>query len=578
MKFKKYILVLLLLAVTVIPRSLELNSFVAVDEPAWLTRGGNFYYALGQREFQNTVYEYHPSVITMWYVATAVFVYFPEYRGLGQGYFDVDKETFDPFLLAHGKMPITLLYISRLFQVMVISLFVLLIFYFLSRLIGEKKAFLVTALMSSAPFFLGHSRLLSHEAMVAIFVLTSVFGMMAYLEHEKKWYYLVISAASAALAQLTKSSAMAMFPVIALMLAISVFEKMRERGFKPALVDHLKTFVLWFAALALVYFILWPGMWVAPGKMLYEVYGNAFSYALQGSRLQVTQELQPSTFSLASAGGTIWSFAKSITWRATPLSWAGILLACIFLFVRGDDKFFTVFKKMVFYLFVTALMFILLFSFAQGRNSSHYIMTSHVSMDAIAALGWCSLLGWWGMKRETGINSKVRPELGQKVTAGVAILLISLQLASALAFYPYYHIYYNPIWAGITGQTFASDYGEGFEQAAAYLAQKPNAESLKVLSFRGRGPFSYFFPVQTITLNPLFIEEPRMASMFERLAQADYLVINDAFESRTERTALFVKGLNSIPPERSIYIKGVSPIHIYRVADLPPAFYETLRK
>ncbi|MDO9301416.1 MAG: glycosyltransferase family 39 protein, partial [Anaerolineales bacterium] len=500
MKFKKYILVLLLLAVTVIPRLLELNSFVAVDEPAWLTRGGNFYYALGQREFQNTVYEYHPSVITMWYVATAVFVYFPEYRGLGQGYFDVDKETFDPFLLAHGKMPITLLYISRLFQVMVISLFVLLIFYFLSRLIGEKKAFLVTALMSSAPFFLGHSRLLSHEAMVAIFVLTSVFGMMAYLEHEKKWYYLVISAASAALAQLTKSSAMAMFPVIALMLAISVFEKMRERGFKSALVDHLKTFVLWFAALALVYFILWPGMWVAPGKMLYEVYGNAFSYALQGSRLQVTQELQPSTFSLASAGGTIWSFAKSITWRATPLSWAGILLACIFLFVRGDDKFFTIFKKMVFYLFVTALMFILLFSFAQGRNSSHYIMTSHVSMDAIAALGWCSLLGWWGMKRETGINSKVRPELGRRVTAGVAILLISLQLASAMAFYPYYHIYYNPIWAGITGQTFASDYGEGFEQAAAYLAQKPNAESLKVLSFRGRGPFSYFFPGQTIIL------------------------------------------------------------------------------
>ena len=67
--------------------------------------------------------------------------------------------------------------------------------------------------------------MLSHEAMVAFSVLASIFGLMAYLEYERKWYYLVFSAASAAVAQLTKSSAMAMFPVIGLMLAVSVFEK-----------------------------------------------------------------------------------------------------------------------------------------------------------------------------------------------------------------------------------------------------------------------------------------------------------------------------------------------------------------
>ena len=578
MKIQKYILILLLLAVTVIPRLPGLNSFVAVDEPAWLTRGGNFYYALGQREFQNTIYEYHPSVITMWYVASAVFVYFPEYRGLGQGYFNVDKETFDPFLLKYGKLPITLLYISRLFQVIVISLFVLLVFYFLSRLIGEKKAFLVTALMSSAPFFLGHSRLLSHEAMVAIFVLASIFGMMTYLEYEKRWYYLFISAASAALAQLTKSSAMAMFPVIALMLAVSVFERMKGRGFKSALVDHLKIFGVWFALLVLVYFIIWPGMWVAPGKMLYEVYGNAFSYAFQGARLEVTHELQPSTFRLASAGGTAISYIKGVIWHATPISWAGFLAACIFFFVREEDHFFTVSKKMILYLLVTAAMFILLFSLAQGKNSTQYIMTSYVSVDAIAALGWCSLLVWLEKKLKAGSSFQTRPQLSQLVIAGVAILLISLQLASAMAFYPYYYIYYNPIWARFTGQTFASDYGEGFEKAAAYLAQKPNAESLKVLAFRGRGPFSYFFPGQTILLNPLFIEDPGMPSMFERLAKTDYLVINDTFKTRTKRTALFVQGLSSVQPDLSIYIKGVSPIRIYRVADLPPSFYELQNK
>ena len=578
MKFKKYVLVLILLAVTVIPRLPGLNSFVAVDEPAWLTRGANFYYALGQREFQNTIYEYHPSVITMWYVASAVFVYFPEYRGLGQGYFDVDKETFDPFLLAHGKQPITLLYISRLFQVIVISLFVLLVFYFLSRLIGEKKAFLVTALTSSAPFFLGHSRLLSHEAMVAIFVLASIFGMMAYLEYEKKWYYLVISAASAALAQLTKSSAMAMFPVIALMLAVSVFEKMKEHGFKSVLMDHLKIFGIWLAMLVLVYFIVWPGMWVAPGKMLYEVYGNAFSYAFEGARLELTQKLQPSQFGVDSVGGTALFFVKNILESATIITWLGVLLAVASFFLRGEKAPTSVEKKIYIYLFITAVMFVLLFSIAKGKNYRHYIMTSHVCIDAIAALGWAIWLGWLGMKLETANRLKGHPGFGRGIQIGVATLLIALQLASAMAFYPYYYTYYNPLLAMITGQTPASNYGEGIEQAAEYLAQKPNAKSLTVLAYRGRGPFSYFFPGKTIILNPLFIEDPGMPTLFEKLKQSDYIVITDTMGLRSARSALFLQSLNSIAPEHSIYIKGVSPIHIYRVADLPPSFYELQNK
>jgi len=147
-----------------------------------------------------------------------------------------------------------------------------------------------------------------------------------------------------------------------------------------------------------------------------------------------------------------------------------------------------------------------------------------------------------------------------------------------LAFYPYYYTYSNPIRNTIMGSVPMSDYGEGFEKAAAYLAQKPKAKDLNIYAFRARGPFSYFFPGRTIILNPLFVEEPGMASMFERLKGADYLVINDAFGLRTERTALFVQELESVEPEYSIYVKGAYPIHIYRIADLPPSFYEMMRK
>lgn len=565
MKFRKALPILLLLALALAPRLASLDSFVTLDEPFWLSVGANYYYALGQRELENTVYEYHPAVTTMSFVTAAFLVDFPGYRGLGQGYFDVDKEKFDPFLIEHGHDPMRLLYLSRLFQVAVITLFALIIFQLLSVLVGKEKAFLVVGFISSAPYFLGHSRILSHEALVAFFALASILGMTAYLEGGKKWGFLLVSAVSAALAQLTKSSAMALFPAVGLVLVVAVLEQTKGRGFRSAALEHLKIFAAWFALLALAYFILWPGMWVAPGKMLYEVYGNAFSYAFQGARLQVTHEVQPATFDLARALSAMRGFANSIAWRATPVNWAGLLLALVFLPAREEGKFFTVSKKLALYLFVNALMFMLLFSLARGRNSPHYIMASHTSMDAIAALGWASLLGWLALKRPA-------------LAAGFPALLISLQLAGALAFYPYYYIYSNPIWTAWTGKVPMSDYGEGFEQAAAYLAQKPNAESLSVYAFRGRGPFSYFFPGTTLILNPLFVEEPGMVSMFERLREADYLVTDDAFGLRTERTALFAGELAGVQPERSIIIKGIFPIRIYRVSDLPPAFYENLGK
>jgi len=569
MKKREYIFALLLFVITLAPRLMELKSFVTIDEPFWLSVGANYYYALAHQEFENTVYEYHPAVTTMSFVTAAFLVEFPEYRGLGQGYFDVDKEKFDPFLIQHGHDPMYILYISRLFQVAVIVLFALIIFWLLAILIGDEKAFLVASLISSAPYFLGHSRVLSHEAMVAFFALASILGLMVYLGYKKKWYYLLISAASAALAQLTKSSAIAMFPVIGIMLVVAVIEQAKERGFKPALLAHIKLLGGWLALMMLVYFILWPGMWVAPGKMLYEVYGNAFSYAFQGARLQVTQELQPSAFGLDTVWSHIEMFAANLAWRSTPVSWAGFLLALFFLFKTENRRFSVIFKKLTIYFLLTTAMFVLLFSFAQGRNSAHYIMTSYVSADLIAALGWASLAVWMETKW-----SRFHP----LPVYGLLALLVILQLAEAMAYYPYYYVYSNPIWTGIIGGQPQSDYGEGFEQAAAYLAQKPNSMSLSVYAFRARGPFSYFFPGKTIILNPLFVEEPGMASMFERLKQSDYLVINDAFSPRTERTALFANSLAQAQPEHSIYIHGVSPIHIYHVADLPPSFYEILSK
>jgi len=567
MNFRKLTLGLILLALFIAPRLAGLRSFVTLDEPFWLSVGANFYYALGQREFQHTVYEYHPAVTTMWFVTGAMLAYFPEYRGLGQGYFDVDKNKFDPFLLEHGISPLTLLYEGRLLQLVLLTGLMLLIFHLLAVLAGAEQAFLVSALMAAAPFFLGHSLLLNHEALLALCVLTSIFGLLAYLWHRRRLPYLLISAAAAALAQLTKSSAIAMMPVIGLILAVSVFED-RPAGLRSVLWDRVRGLGTWLATLVIVYVALWPGMWVAPGKMLYEVYGNAFSYAFQGARLQVTQELQPSQFSLETVGPTAAAFFQNLLWRSTPIMWFGMLIAVASLLLPAPFAPQLRFKWLIGYLLVTAALFILMFSAAQGRNSQHYVMTSHLSLEAVAGLGWGVLPAW--------LSRRWRSIWGVVVVVILIGAPIALQLWSALAFRPYSYTYYNPLMARITGHTIPYYYGEGLEQVAAYLRAKPGAETMAVLAYPARGPFSYFFPGETLILNPLYLEDPGMPSMFERLEQAEYLVFYDGLADRTPNSRRFVRALESSQPEAVLSVQGLEKIFIYRVAEISPDFYAAL--
>ena len=47
-------LALVIIIAMLLPRIFELNKFVTTDETIWIMRSSNFYYALGQSEFENT--------------------------------------------------------------------------------------------------------------------------------------------------------------------------------------------------------------------------------------------------------------------------------------------------------------------------------------------------------------------------------------------------------------------------------------------------------------------------------------------------------------------------------------------
>lgn len=553
-----------LLAVLLAPRLPMIGSFVTLDEPAWLSQGANFYYALGQREFENTVYEYQPAVTTMWIIATAMHFYFPAFRGFGQGYLDYEKGRLDPFMYQHGYDPLKLLEISRLMQVFLVVFLFLLLYFLLQNLIPKITAAFVVFFASFDPFSLGHSRMLDHEAMVSLFVFVSLISLVVYLSKDRKLIFLLISGVAAGFAQLTKSSAIAMLAGVGILLLMQIYND-RQQGFLKALWSGIKTFLIWLAVLVVTYFVFWPGMWVAPGKMLFEVYGNAFSYAFQGARLKVTEDLDVASFRLDSNLAGVWVVARVLFYRITPLTWIGLLFGFAIPFTRDHELH--PYRQLFTLLLITAIAFIFMIGIAQGRNSPHYILSSYLALNLLAGLGWFNFIQWFG-DRFSWVHWQY---------AALSIVL-TLQVWSAISFFPYYYTYRNPILYSIGWyRNFPQfPYGEGLELAAQYLAEMPDADNETAFSYYHRGCFSYFYPGTTTAFRPYYTDGNHNEDLMNYVQTADYIVVYYANQGQMEKYWEYLGILAQSEPLHVIWIDGYEYVRIYKVEYLPVEVLEAL--
>ena len=557
----KIIYILLLLALTLPSRLTRIEAAVNIDEPWWVISSSNFYYAITHRDFENTYFEYHPGVTNMWVISTAMLAYFPEYRGFGQGFFDQRKPFYEEFLRENGKETIELVRYARTIQAGVLAIFAIIAFLLLSLIVGENLAFLSIALASISPFFLGHSRLLNMEAMGAMFVLVSFLGFHLY-RNQNRLIYLLLSGAVFGLAQLNKSTSIALLGVVGLMLLINLFEK--EKPLKIKFLTALKTFGIWFGAAALVYFILWPGMWADPARMLREVYGNAFSYAFQGARLDVTEELDPASFSLVNRWDGILLYLRYYFSGTTFVTWLGLIFAGVFLFIKGKERLSEQVRSMVGYLALLGVLFILMFGIAQGRNHAHYIMNAFVGFDVIAGIGWGSAIVW-AASRWRGFSNPV----------AVFVVLILIQIGFGLPYAPYYFTYKNPL--GKEAATLG--YGEGLAEAADYLSQKPDAENIKAYVYNGMGTFSWYFPGETIVLKRANVLNDNFAEIVDDIRRSDYLVLYPITRANHPETEDLLSAFEGgVEPEKTIYIDGLEYIQVYKVTDIPDRVYDALLK
>jgi hypothetical protein len=176
----------------------------------------------------------------------------------------------------------------------------------------------------------------------------------------------------------------------------------------------------------------------------------------------------------------------------------------------------------------------------------------------VAGLGWC-----------LAANSLAERIGNKRGATWLLVAILAVQLGFSLYNHPYYFSYYNPLLGGgqRASQTTIVGVGEGLDIAAQILDEIPGSEDLRVMSWYGIGPFSYYFDGQ---VEPLYdtTEDVWNINFIQKLQRMDYVVIYTNQKLRGGPTRLF-ELINATNPRNTVVVNGIEYAWIYRVRDLP---------
>ena len=258
--FPRTLIYLAIFMAAFLPRLAALDAYVAPDEGKWIYRSAHFLQALLKGELAQMtsvaatpeVEVLAPAVPTMWTGAL----------GLTAKYWLDDASqsaTLADYLsaipAATEKIPLDVYPWTRFPTVLLTSLAILTFYFLLSQLIGPGAALLAALLLALDPFFIGLSRVIHHDALVAIFIMVSLLTLLLYRKEAKAkaepvnlslslslkspLIWLILSAVAGGLALLTKPTALYLVIFVALFLWLeNGWPRRAERGARLAIPGH----------------------------------------------------------------------------------------------------------------------------------------------------------------------------------------------------------------------------------------------------------------------------------------------------------------------------------------------------
>jgi 4-amino-4-deoxy-L-arabinose transferase-like glycosyltransferase len=519
----------LIFLLAVVPRTVSLGAFLAVDENDTWAWSNAFIRAVTQGDWPGTVVgDGYPGITAFWLQGVGVAV-----RGLAGAVtgraMGLDALLGDPerdalSLIAARRMPIAMA-----------NAFLVAACYLLARrLLGDKAAALGAFLLAWDPFYIADGRLMRSDALLAGTMTLSMLALLAFVG-EGRWRWLILSGATAGLAMLTKSTAVFLGPFCALVLI--------AQGKARGLLWHaLRAFLLWSVAAMATYVILWPGVWSAPAEAAGLVIGKAALSAGTPHELGSFFLGQP-----CDDPGPLF-YPVAFAMRATPVDLLGLLLAALSLAgLFRTSTWQAGARRGAGWLLAYCLLFVAYLTLGT-KKQDRYLLPIFPAVYLLAALGFHGLKGLWS-KAGHGL-------LLPRVLAGVIGLgLLALaQGATTFPHHPYYLTYYNPLLGGgrEAVRLLPVGSGEGLDLAARYLDSKAEAPALRVASWY-RWQFAPFFHGET---SQLYQVEPALS--------ADYAVFYVNQVQRQRPDPALVRYFESRTPEQVIRLHGFDYAWIYR--------------
>lgn len=188
------VLVIFLLGLSL--RIIDLGTGLTTDEILWIDRSPGFIDAILSHQWDETFKAPHPGVVTMWLSGISIKAF------NGSGF---------PAKLSFARAP----------TVIITSLSIILIFYFIRILFNTKIALLSATLIALDPFLLAHSRLIHLDAILTSFMLLCLLSLMVFLK-KPRTELLIMAGILLGLSILTKLPAIfliAFIPFIVLFLS-----------------------------------------------------------------------------------------------------------------------------------------------------------------------------------------------------------------------------------------------------------------------------------------------------------------------------------------------------------------------
>lgn len=547
------------------PRLPGLCLFLTSDERTNLYwAGSQFVEGLLSGDLSLTYWHFYPGVTMSWVEAVGLTGAWALSRLSG----DV-AETLSQFV----RRPILdLILAARLPYALLTAVSVPALYLLARRLLGHWVALLGALFIASDAFFLAHSRVAHGDALVTVFMGLSALAFLVYLQtthsgenraiqkegrgHVRRaWGWLVFSAVMGALAALTKAPGqfMALFVIMVAVGDWLVQSWRRRRPDWRLTTRWLVDLVLWGGVAVFLFVALWPAMWVDPIGNLLRMLDETFGKVEEGHLVFFMGQpmLKPGP----------WFYPYVIPFRLTPVTLIGVLASVVVLLWSligltrkwGEENPLPnrYVSALLLWFYVVSL---LLFGNLSPKKQDRYLLPLFPILDLLAAFAFVEIANAANQQMSKWTSTQ---HAGQSMGHGLRITLLSLLLIfhafPALTAYPYYLAYFNPLMGGLPRaiDTTLVGWGEGMEQAAAYLNRRSDADGLYVAAV----------PAQTFL--PYFLGTGENFYTNDIAMRADYVVLYVSQVQRLAPSPEIVRYFQAMDPEHTIHVRGVPYAWVY---------------